>query len=77
MKPGSATGEALSHGDRVRFTGAGKDWIGTVTERRKSDGTKSIHPRMDDTAVYVTFDETGISVPVSIAQLQKVLGRQR
>jgi hypothetical protein len=69
--------EVFRAGDRVIFAGAGKEWTGVVTARRTLDGTISIYPRMDDTAVYVTFDDTGASVPIAIRQLKKVTGRGR
>jgi hypothetical protein len=69
--------ESFKAGDRVRFAGAGKDWIGVVSERKRPDGSKSIHPHLDDTAIYVTFDETGASVPVAAMQLEKTSVRGR
>jgi hypothetical protein len=71
------SGRSFKRGDRVRFLGAGKDWLGVVTERPLPDGTKSIHPRHDDTAVYVRFDETGVTIPVSLRQLEKASDRRR
>jgi hypothetical protein len=68
---------SFKRGDRVRFAGAGKDWVGTVVETQQPDGTRSIHPRIDDTAVYVKFDDTGVTIAVSVLQLSKLSERRR
>lgn len=67
----------FKRGERVRFTGAGKDWIGVVVESSGPEGRKSIHPRHDDTMVYVKFAETGVTIPVSMQQLQRLSDRRR
>jgi hypothetical protein len=58
-------------GDKVVVAGAGREWPGKVVARRLADGRESIHPAHDDTAVFVTFEETGVSMPVSIRQLSR------
>lgn len=61
----------FARGDRVVVTGAGREWTGKIASRRMPDGRDSIHPQYDDTAVFVTFDETGISMAVALRQVAK------
>ena len=68
--------EPLKRGDRVRFKGGGRDWEGTVSTRKWTDGTISIHPKNEYDKVFVMFDDTGTSVPIFIAQLEKVSTRK-
>ena len=74
---GQGSRRGFKRGDRVQFTGAGKEWLGVVVESDLPGGQRSIHPGTDDTAVYVKFDDTGITIPVSMRQLQKVSDRRR
>ncbi len=71
-----APGPAFRPCDRVRFKGAGREWIGTVVERKRHDGRSSIHPPFDDSSVYVRFDDTGVSSPVSLQQLEHLPSRR-
>jgi hypothetical protein len=59
-------------GDRVSVEVAGGDRTGKITSRRLSNGRESIHPANDDTAVFVIFDDTGISMPVSMRQVVRL-----
>jgi hypothetical protein len=59
-------------GDRVSVEVAGGDRTGKITSRRLSNGHESIHPANDDTAVFVMFDDTGISMPVSMRQVVRL-----
>lgn len=61
----------FSAGDKVIVAGAGRDWAGKVVARRLPDGRVSVHPAHDDTMVFVAFDETGVSMPVSIRQISR------
>jgi hypothetical protein len=63
---------AFDVGESVVVIGAGRDWTGKISSRRLPDGRVSIHPQYDDTAIFVTFDETGISMPVALRQVSKV-----
>jgi hypothetical protein len=63
---------AFAAGDKVSVAGAGREWLGKITTRRLQDGRDSIHPQYDDTAIFVTFDETGISMPVALTQVSRV-----
>jgi hypothetical protein len=63
--------DVLAPGDRVIVAGAGGEWAGKVSSRRMPDGRESIHPRFDDTTVFVISDDTGISMPVSVGQVSK------
>jgi hypothetical protein len=62
----------FASGDKVLVHGAGGDWTGQISARRLSGDRHSIHPKLDDTAVFVTSDDTGISMPVSIWQVTKL-----
>src|ERR1051325_466165 len=84
MKSTRAKGPGAPHkvarfvvGDLVIVAGAGREWRARVTSRRLPDGRKSIYPQYDDTAIFVTFDETGISMPVSLSQVSRVRAAAR
>jgi hypothetical protein len=66
----------LAPGDKVIVAGAGRDWTGTVSTRRLPDGGQSVHPQHDDTTIFVTFDETGISMPVALRQVSRLRSRR-
>jgi hypothetical protein len=66
----------LAPGDKVIVVGAGRDWTGTVSTRRLPDGRQSVHPQYDDTTIFVTFDETGISMPVARHQVSRFRSRR-
>ena len=72
-KPNAAAAKAapFAVGEKVIVAGAGRDWPARVTSRQLPDGRQSIHPQYDDTAIFVTFDDTGVSMPVSIKQVSK------
>ena len=74
QKDADAAKFGLMSGDRVVVAAAGREWTGTVTSRRLPDGRDSIHPTFDDSAVLVTFDETGVSMATSILQVSKLTG---
>jgi hypothetical protein len=63
--------DTFAQGDKVIVAGAGRDWTGKVSARRLPDGRQSIHPQYDDTTIFVTFDETGISMPVAESHVSK------
>ena len=65
----SAKSSDLAAGDKVLVAGAGREWAGKIVARRLPDGRESIHPQYDDTAVFVMFDDTGISMAVSVRQV--------
>jgi hypothetical protein len=67
--------KSFAPGDKVVVAGAGREWAGKVTSRRMADGRESIHPQYDDTTIFVTSAETGISMPVSMHQVSKRAGR--
>ena len=62
----------FSPGDRVVVAGAGREWTGKIVARNLPDGRKSIHPPYDDAVIFVAFDETGISMPVSLRQVSRL-----
>jgi hypothetical protein len=64
-------------GELVIVAGAGRDWRARVTLRRLPNGRESIHPQYDDTAIFVTFEETGISMPVALSQVTRIRGARR
>jgi hypothetical protein len=64
--------KTFERGDRVNFKGAGRDWPGTISSREMPDGTKSIHPKHQPDQVYVVLDDTGVSIPLLVAQLETV-----